>query len=354
MKVRQTMDYSGKSRAVRPLRPEDDFNHPVEAHPFFNESRYIHLIDGTRRIGGWFRIGNRPNQGFAEMTVCLYLPDGRAGFMHSKPQGHVDDCRSADGLSFEITEPLRRMSVHYAGPLCVMADGREMDDPKQAFQQNPRLDCTVALQFEAVAPVHGGELLADDGTPYDEGDGRYFARAHFDQSMRGRGVITVGDERFEIDGFGLRDHSWGPRLWQAIPWYRWFPCTFDDGFAICLMMVKKGDGEYLETGFIHDGSGRLLHVSDIRLCSEYDERQHPTGFTLTCRDELGRHYDMRGETLSAVPCRHVRRLPDGSSDRSRIMESMTRYTCNGRVGFGLAEYMDHVSDGAFEGIVAGH
>jgi len=25
-----------------------------------------------------------------------------------------------------------------------------------------------------------------------------------------------------IDGFGLRDHSWGPRYWQAIYWYRLF------------------------------------------------------------------------------------------------------------------------------------
>jgi hypothetical protein len=348
------MDYSGKSRAVRPLRAQDDYNHPVEEHLFFNESRYIHLIDGARGIGGWFRIGNRPNQGFGEMTVCLYLPDGRSGFMHVKPQGRVVDCNAAAGLSFSVDEPLQRMSLHYTGKLCVMPDGREMEEPKNAFKQNPMLDCTVELQFHAVAPAHGGELLGDDGKPYDEGEGRYFARAHYDQSMRGHGHITVGNERFEIDGFGLRDHSWGPRLWQAIPWYRWFPCTFNDCFAICLMMVKKGDGEYLETGFIHDGSGKLLHVSDIQLRSEYDERQYPTGFSLSCRDERGKTYDIRGETLNAVPCRHLRLLPEGGTDMSRIMESMTRYTCNGKVGYGLAEYMDHVAGAEFEGIKAGY
>lgn len=348
------MDYSGKSRAVRPLRPEDDHNHPVESHPFFNESRYVHLIGAAGDIGGWLRIGNRANQGYAEMTICLYLPGGRAGFMHLRPPGRIEDCKSAAGLSFDIDEAFRRMRVRYAGELYLMADGREMDDPKRAFAQSPRLACTVALSLEAIAPAHGGELLADDGSPYDEGEGRYFARAHFDQSMRGRGTITVGGERFEIDGFGLRDHSWGPRIWQAIPWYRWFPCTFDDGFAICLMMVMQADGQYLETGFIHDGSGTLRHASDLRLQSSYDERRHPTGFTLGFRDELGRRYDVRGETLAAVPCRHVRLLPDGSRDLSRIMESMTRYVCNGKVGYGLAEYMDHFGPDGFEGIVAGH
>ncbi|WP_433709321.1 hypothetical protein ACQP2U_22680 [Nocardia sp. CA-084685] len=35
------------------------------------------------------------------------------------------------------------------------------------------------------------------------------------------GAITVDGTVFEIAGAGLRDHSWGPRSWQA-PWfYRW-------------------------------------------------------------------------------------------------------------------------------------
>lgn len=50
------MNYSGTQRPVRTLVAEDDLNHPVEPHPFFNESRYVHRVDGVRGIGGWFRI----------------------------------------------------------------------------------------------------------------------------------------------------------------------------------------------------------------------------------------------------------------------------------------------------------
>ena len=47
-------------------------------------------------------------------------------------------------------------------------------------------------------------------------------------------------------------------------------------------------------------------------------------------------------------------MADGWIDKSRIVECMTRYSCNGRVGYGMAEYMDHLANGEFEGIAAGY
>lgn len=348
------MDYSGRFRPVRPLVPADDFNHPLEAHPFFNESRYAHLVDGAQGIGGWFRVGQRANQGHAEMTVCLYLPDGRVGFAFARPEG-VDPTRAeAAGLSFDSDEPFERRRIAYRGPLHVLPRGELMEDPRAAFQAHPAVPCEVDLVLESVSPPHGGELLGDDGQPYDEGEGRYFARAHLDQSLRGHGHIAVGDERWTLRGHGLIDHSWGPRIWQAIPWYRWFPVTFADDFALCLMVVQQADGRLLQTGYLHEGGAALVHVAEIELHSRYDTRGYPSGFTLRFKDERGRRFEIEGETLNAVPCRHVRRLDDGAKDRTRIMESLTRYRCGDRVGWGLAEYMDHVdAQGRFEGVVAG-
>lgn len=348
------MDYSGRFRPVRPLRPEDDFNHPVEVHPFFNESRYLHLVDGAQGLGGWFRVGQRANQGFGEMTVCLYLPDGRVGFHHARPQGVDPQQAEAAGLRFEVVEPFAQRRLSYSGPLHVLPHGALMEDPRAAFQAHPAVDCEVALMLDAVAPPHGGELLDDTGQPYDEGEGRYFARAHIDQSLRGQGRVTVGGESWTLQGHGLIDHSWGPRIWQAIPWYRWFPCTFGPDFAFCLMVVRQADGRLLKTGYLHDGGPALLHVEEIALKSRYGADGYPAGFHLRFVDERGRTHQVEGETVNAVPCRHVRRLDDGRSDRTRIMESLTRYRCGGREGWGLAEYMDHVdAQGRFEGMAAG-
>ena len=49
------------------LEPEDEYTHPIEEEKNFNESMYINIFDPSSRLGGWFRVGNRPNEGYAEM-----------------------------------------------------------------------------------------------------------------------------------------------------------------------------------------------------------------------------------------------------------------------------------------------
>ena len=38
---------------------------------------YFNFVDRAQRVGGFVRLGNRANEGRAEMTVTLFLPDGR-------------------------------------------------------------------------------------------------------------------------------------------------------------------------------------------------------------------------------------------------------------------------------------
>ena len=66
------------------LEPEDEYNHEPDDVSNYNESMYFNLIDHSQRIGGWFRLGNRVNENYAEMTCCIYLPNGRVGFMYKK------------------------------------------------------------------------------------------------------------------------------------------------------------------------------------------------------------------------------------------------------------------------------
>ncbi len=54
--------------------PEDEYTHEVTEETNFNESMYFNVVDPTTKVGGFFRIGNRPNEGTGEMTVCVYLP----------------------------------------------------------------------------------------------------------------------------------------------------------------------------------------------------------------------------------------------------------------------------------------
>jgi len=60
------------------IEPQDEYPHyPPPAVTNFNESVYVMAYDQVHRVGGWMRLGNRFNEGHAELAVCLYLPGGK-------------------------------------------------------------------------------------------------------------------------------------------------------------------------------------------------------------------------------------------------------------------------------------
>ena len=45
------------------LEPSDEYLHPLERASNFNESMYFNVYDPHERVGGFFRLGNRANEG---------------------------------------------------------------------------------------------------------------------------------------------------------------------------------------------------------------------------------------------------------------------------------------------------
>src|SRR5690606_33062164 len=193
------------------LEPEADHLHPVVEASNLSASRYYHFFDAGCGLGGWVRMGNRPNEGYAEMTVCLYLPDGRVAFIFKRPRIEGHTAHDAGGLRFEVVEPYRAHRVTYDGTVCVLARPRDMADPRAAFRASPHEPWTIDLGRVAVARPWGGEPEWEEGDDRPDIDPeRSFARGHTEQHMSARGSVTVGSERFEVrDALGLRDHSWG-------------------------------------------------------------------------------------------------------------------------------------------------
>ena len=70
------------AKIIGNLVPEDDFTHELGPESNFNESMYFNFFDPEQSIGGFVRLGNRANEGQAEMTVCIYLRDGRVLAAH--------------------------------------------------------------------------------------------------------------------------------------------------------------------------------------------------------------------------------------------------------------------------------
>src|SRR4029453_8070680 len=103
------------------LEPADEYTHELGPEPNFNESMYINLFDPEVGLGGFFRLGNRANEGQAETTVCLYLPDGRVGFMFKRPPIVDNAALDAGGLTWTMVRPFEELRVDYVGHLVGLA-----------------------------------------------------------------------------------------------------------------------------------------------------------------------------------------------------------------------------------------
>jgi hypothetical protein len=326
------------------LDPQDEYPHVPDAAANYNESMYFNMFDPAQKVGGWFRIGNRPNENYAEISVCLYLPGGRVGFMFGRPKIAGNTEMNAGGLKIEVVEPLKRLRLTFDGKVLVLARPGEMADPAKAFKDNPQLPCTVELDFTGVSPMFGGETVREDGGAIEIDPEKSFAKAHYEQHMAAKGRFVVGDETFEVEGHGLRDKSWGPRHWQAINWYRWCPMNFGPDFAMMISLVADDQGKVNQGGMVlKDGAYDLIRQATMD--SDWDENGYQTALRSHVVTESGATYDVEGKVVSLIPLRNRRKAPDGSELTTRITEGMTEYRCNGQVGYGLSEYLDQIVDG---------
>lgn len=325
------------------LEPADEYCHAPEAAANYNESMYFNVFDPVRKTGGWFRLGNRVHEGYAEMSCCVYLADGRVGFMYARPRIATNDALDAGGMRFDVVEPFARLHVTYAGPLCLLKNPRDMADPSRAFKTNPVVDARIDLAYTGVSPMYGGRTVNADGSDVELDPERSFARAHYEQHMHAAGTIAVGDERFPIDGYGLRDKSWGPRYWQAIHWYRWLPMNFGRDFAMMISIVADEAGRVKRSGMVLRDGAYVL-IEDARVESTWDDDGYQTALRAWAKT-AEREYEVEGRVLSLIPLRNRRARPDGAMQTTRITEGMTEFRCDGMVGYGLSEYLDQIVDG---------
>ena len=311
----------------------------------FNESMYFNVYDPDADMGGFFRLGNRANEGSGEMTMCLYLPDGRVAFMFRRPHVTTNDAFDAAGMRFEVVEPFTELNVSYDGTAVLLEDPLQMADPRQAFVTNPHTRCAVQLRYRGASAMFGGEPDQPVERPGEE-----FARGHYEQLVGASGTVQVGADRWELHGFGLRDHSWGPRYWQAPWYYRWLTGNVGDGFGFMGSRIARRDGPGTRGGFVWDGQAlQVCHDFRIRTTWEGDARYHRSIDAELITDD--RTWHLHGTVLRLIPLRNRRTDDDGNQMVTRISEGLTQWTLDdGRVGYGLSEYLDQIVDGAPVGL----
>jgi hypothetical protein len=321
------------------LRPTDDGTHAVGPESNWNESMYVQFHYPSAGLGGFLRLAKRPNEGRGERTACLYLPDGSVAFGYCRPSVSAGGAFEGAGLLIEVLEPFERVRLTFEGTVNLLPDPTALSDPKSALASTRVTQCAVALELRAAAPPYAETF---------DGDGESFAPNHYEQLMAVSGVLTLGEVSTDISGFGLRDHSWGPRSWQAPHFYRWVHGSAR-GFGFMGAYFGAADGADRSGGFVWDGND-LHRCEEIEVSTERDVDSQPRSMTVTLI-AAERRWVLRGEAKAVVPLRHRRIDSDRAADATRIAEASTVWTTeDGTMLHGMAEYLDQVYDGELAGL----
>ena len=269
------------------------------------------------------RIGRRPNEQRIEGAAGVWLPDGRflLAWAREPDQGERIACGP---LAFECLRPYGLWRLRLDGTARLFERPEDVATARDRFET---VEIEGELRFMAWAeePLSGLAL------------GGAVAASHYEQAGSVAGSLRIGAERFGIAGRGMRDHSWGVRDWQNVPYWRWFGMVVDPETLLLINNVGTPDGGERAGGVLMlDGES-----APIASCETEAETDPATGaqrrFVAHARDELGREAVLTGEAISVVPLRQRR---DGRL--TLVNEALTRLSWGPHEGVGLSEFLVQV------------
>ncbi|MCP4757648.1 MAG: hypothetical protein GY866_42870 [Proteobacteria bacterium] len=322
----------------------DEFMHPAGEDRAWSESYYFNFVDSDREIGMFTRMGFRANEGWADGLHVLFLGGDRLAFTYGRRDSPPDDDRlQVGGLRLERIEPFKEWIVNYEGPAQDIADGsilitRRKQRPEGWYRP---ADLNMCLSFESTAD------------PFYDDSGK---RGHFEQTGAVTGRIDLDGEKWSVDGWGVRDKSWGPRNWSpvnpgsgsgqsvqggpspAVPpgplhFVTWLSINFGSDLGLGCSCFRDQHGRMRGRGWFQR-NGKNQPLLDISIESDFQSNPlMQQGLRLTGTTGDGRKIEVDGKVLTICPTKVP--MPGGATF---INEGLARFDLEGRVGFGIAEY----------------
>jgi hypothetical protein len=297
---------------------DTDIIHPFGDHREWNESFYFNFYDRSNDICGFMRIGLKPNKNEKSVFCFFMMPDGEAyGLKGSQP--YDGNGLSVSGLSFTKVAPEKQWGLSFNG---IMA--------KMATSPLP-VKASFSLDFNALNNMFD---YRESVSGEKETISKSVASEHLEQYGSIKGKLIIADKEYIIDGLGERDHSWGIREWNAPKMWIWLTCQFDEQAALNVTKLAV-DAGIVDAGFINV-NGMNLPIVETAIDTKFTSDGGPASFALVIIDKSGTRYDVKADIVKQVI------LPFESPDTkslSMMYETLARYTLNGKVGYGIAEYL---------------
>lgn len=225
-----------------PIDARDEGLHPNGPQPEWQESVFLAWRDSVRGVGGNHRIGNEINRGTANIWFGLYTDSG------------VRYRDNREGLQFE------RVARGYglkAGPQQLFHDG----DVLRYIAVNEEYSVNIVIEDLPGSQKWGHTSPTQMAVSQ---------REHFDTHCRVSGKVSIGDEELVVDGYGWRDHSWGPREWDKILNVRIIAGNFGGKRPYGFYSNMHANGNVSRSGMINL-TGRWEDISDFTLTVAVEE-----------------------------------------------------------------------------------
>ena len=287
----------------------------------WSDSFYFGGGDG-RGLAFYARIGRRPNEQMTEAALGVWLP-GQGFLLSFARTGPEPDISAvaAGPLSFDCLLPLVTWEIRFEGEGRLFERAEHVATDRGAYRQVPAV---ATLRFTA-----WGDPLS-----FESGLAPGVATDHYEQPGSVAGTLVVDGRRHPLAGRGMRDHSWGVRDWQQVPYWRWFGMVADPDNFIVLNNVGLREGGETAGGFMMR-DGEIAPIASCDTESELDpELGAQRSFTAHAVDALGRETTLTGRALEVAPLRQRR---DGRL--THVNEALTDYEWEGRRGTGISEYL---------------
>lgn len=201
----------------------DEFPHPTPAdRPGWQENCFLMGWDDEQRAGFYLHVERLPSVGHQELKVIVLL-DGRVAWgLATMP---LDD----GFAGVQVVRPFEALRLD------ARLAGRERDGEHfVALHGGSDVKLGFEVELDAVSPaVDWNALLEGMGVPGTERD-------HYEQGLRWRGEVTIGDATVAASGLAVRDHTWGVRSYDGFSRAWWTPMCFDDGTYLTGVSLDVG------------------------------------------------------------------------------------------------------------------
>jgi len=344
--------------ATNEQQTDHELMHPAGDVPAWSESYYFNFVDPKTKLGMFTRMGFRPGDGWADALHAIYLPGSRVAFTYGRRDIGLDlaaynNDLTAGDLTITLSESHKRWRLNYDGPAQDIADAAVLLQRKKLRPEgwfNPAT-MKMDLDFECITQPHF--------TFSDQANAGAFG--HFEQSGKVTGEIQIDGERWQVEGYGVRDKSWGPRDWGAnqrkkedskssnsaptfsspanpLPFVNWFSMNFGPDSALGGSCFPHPSGELKGAGWIQR-DGKSLGLTDVTIATEYQPNSilHKA-VHLRGTIEGGEPIDITGEIINMCPTKVP--MPGGATF---INEGLAEFNWNGTQGFGIAEHWHAIS-----------